>query len=100
MLKPVPSITQCAINNTHKPEILVPQVGPGVKELGEGDVVLPLVPLLGCWAEAAVVKAKSVVRVGKLATGGAAHSTVPDAADAKPGEDYTAVRTVWMTGGS
>jgi NADPH:quinone reductase-like Zn-dependent oxidoreductase len=32
--------------------IVVAQVGPGVKDLAEGDVVLPVVPLLGCWAEA------------------------------------------------
>jgi hypothetical protein len=43
------------------------QVGPGVKELSEGDVVLPTVPLLGTFTQAAVVKAKQLVRVGKLA---------------------------------
>jgi hypothetical protein len=72
--------------------IFVPQVGPGVKDLAEGDVVLPVVPLLGCWAEAAVVKAKSVVRVGKLAAGSAASSAAPDAAaDAQPGELHVRV---------
>lgn len=44
------------------------QVGPGVKELSEGDVVVPTVPLLGTFAQAAVVKAKQVVRVGRLAS--------------------------------
>jgi hypothetical protein len=67
-------------------QVVVLQVGPGVKDLAEGDVVLPVVPLLGCWAEAAVVKAKSVVRVGKLAAGSAASSAAPDAAAAQPGE--------------
>jgi hypothetical protein len=61
-----------------------------VKDLAEGDVVLPVVPLLGCWSEAAVVKAKSVVRVGKLAAGAAAATAAPegaatDAAGAKTG---------------
>lgn len=46
----------------------MPQVGPGVKELCEGDVVVPTVPLLGTFAQAAVVKAKQVVRVGRLAS--------------------------------
>jgi hypothetical protein len=44
------------------------QVGPGVKGLSEGDVVVPTVPLLGTFAQAAVVKAKQVVRVGRLAS--------------------------------
>jgi NADPH:quinone reductase-like Zn-dependent oxidoreductase len=43
------------------------QVGPGVKELSEGDVVLPTVPLLGTFTQAGVVKAKQLVRVGKVA---------------------------------
>lgn len=46
----------------------VSQVGPGVKDLSEGDVVLPTIPLLGTFTQAAVVKAKQVVRVGKLAS--------------------------------
>lgn len=61
------------------------QVGPGVKELAEGDVVLPVVPLLGCWAEAAVVKAKAVVRVGRLAAGAAAAAAATPAAPAADG---------------
>lgn len=44
------------------------QAGPGVKDLVEGDVVLPTTPLLGTFTEAAVVKAKQLVRVGKLAS--------------------------------
>lgn len=42
------------------------QVGPGVKDLAEGDVVLPTIPLLGTWTEAAIAQAKHVVKVGKL----------------------------------
>ena len=38
-----------------------------MRELTEGDVVLPVVPLLGTWTEAAVVKAKHVVKVGRMA---------------------------------
>lgn len=44
------------------------QVGPGVKELSEGDVVLPTEPLMGTFTQAAVVKAKQLVRVGRLAS--------------------------------
>eukprot|EP00775_Hariotina_reticulata_P002103 gene2103-2422_t len=51
----------------HEFVAVVRQVGPGVKDLTEGDVVLPVVPLLGTWTEAAVVKAKHVVRVGRMA---------------------------------
>lgn len=47
--------------------VFVVQVGPGVKELSEGDVVLPTVPLLGTFTQAAV-KAKQLVSVGKLAS--------------------------------
>jgi NADPH:quinone reductase-like Zn-dependent oxidoreductase len=55
------------------------QVGPGVKDLFEGDVVLPTTPLLGTFTQAAVVKAKQLVRVGKVASldsssAGATHS--------------------------
>lgn len=39
-----------------------------MKDLSEGDVVLPTIPLLGTFTQAAVVKAKQVVRVGKLAS--------------------------------
>lgn len=56
---------------THTFFLHVYQVGPGVKEVAEGDVVLPVVPLLGLWTEAAVVRAKNIVKVGKLAAGGA-----------------------------
>ncbi|KAF6265797.1 hypothetical protein COO60DRAFT_762517 [Scenedesmus sp. NREL 46B-D3] len=76
----------------HDAVAAVAKIGPGVKELSEGDVVLPVVPLLGCWSEAAVVKAKTVVRVGKLASSSAAvatpNSAAPDAAaDAKLGSE-------------
>lgn len=55
------------------------QVGPGVKDLSEGDVVLPTAPLLGTFTQAAVVKAKQWVRVGRLASEDGAHAG--DAAD-------------------
>jgi hypothetical protein len=42
-----------------------------VKGLQEGDVVLPTVPLLGTYRQAAVVKAKQIVRVGALGSGSA-----------------------------
>lgn len=47
---------------------LATQVGPGVTGLSEGDVVLPTAPLLGTFTQAAVVKAKQVVGVGRLAS--------------------------------
>jgi len=56
----------------HTLSLLLLQVGPGVKELSEGDVVLPTTPLLGTFAQAAVVKAKEVVRVGTVASPSAA----------------------------
>ncbi|WIA11729.1 hypothetical protein OEZ85_011824 [Tetradesmus obliquus] len=78
----------------HDAVAVVAQVGPGVKELAEGDVVLPVVPLLGCWAEGAVVKAKAVARVGRLAAGAAAAAAVAapegaaaDAAGTKAGAE-------------
>jgi NADPH:quinone reductase-like Zn-dependent oxidoreductase len=82
----LPTLRHIRRHTSSKVCIVVLQVGPGVKDLAEGDVVLPVVPLLGCWAEAAVVKAKSVVRVGKLAAGSAASSAAPHAAAAQPGE--------------
>lgn len=48
--------------------VLPTQVGPGVTGLSEGDVVLPTTPLLGTFTQAAVVKAKQVVGVGRLAS--------------------------------
>lgn len=48
--------------------VMPTQVGPGVTGLSEGDVVLPTTPLLGTFTQAAVVKAKQVVGVGRLAS--------------------------------
>lgn len=39
------------------------QVGPGVKGLSEGDVVLPLFPFAGTWRSAAVLKERQLLRV-------------------------------------
>lgn len=60
------------MDGCHTSSLLLLQVGPGVKELCEGDVVLPTPPLLGTFAQAAVVKAKEVVRVGRVAAPSAA----------------------------
>eukprot|EP00878_Enallax_costatus_P032601 GHUV01035843.1.p1 GENE.GHUV01035843.1~~GHUV01035843.1.p1 ORF type:complete len:246 (+),score=98.27 GHUV01035843.1:107-844(+) len=57
---------ECPFVAGHDGVAAVAKVGPGVKDLAEGDVVLPTIPLLGTWTEAAVVQAKHVVRVGKL----------------------------------
>jgi hypothetical protein len=61
-----------------------------VKELSEGDVVLPLVPLLGCWAEATVVKAKALVRVGRLAGGVASAAAAVAAPEGTPADTAAA----------
>lgn len=70
------------------------QVGPGVRDLSENDVVLPTSPLLGTFSEATVVKAKQVVRVGRLAASAAASAsagahTTPLAGQANTGADGT-----------
>lgn len=59
----VSNLQRCC-HNTFCCYLLCAQVGPGVKDLDQGDVVLPARPLLGCWAEAAVVKGRELVRVG------------------------------------
>lgn len=55
------------------------QVGPGVKQLAEGDVVLPLHAFAGTWRSLAVHKEKDLLRVGCMPAGGsaAAHLSAP-----------------------
>ncbi|KXZ54060.1 hypothetical protein GPECTOR_5g168 [Gonium pectorale] len=42
---------------------VVAKVGPGVKSLSEGDMVLPLRPFAGCWATATVWPEKGLLRL-------------------------------------
>jgi hypothetical protein len=59
------------------------QVGPGVKDLAEGDVVLTQQPLMGTWREAAVWPAKQLLKVGtRPAAGAHSRSTTPTEAAA------------------
>lgn len=55
-------------------------------------MVLPIAPLLGTYTQAAVLKAKQLVRVGKLAQGASAIGTSPD------GEGWNCrQRRFWIT---
>lgn len=51
------------------------QVGPGVKDLAEGDVVVTQQPLMGTWREAAVWPAKQLLKVGTRPAAAAAPHT-------------------------
>jgi hypothetical protein len=72
------------------------QVGPGVTSLSEGDVVLPTTPLLGTFTQAAVVKAKQVVRVGRLASLEGSSSTTPTGAGQQKGKCSCISRSLWQ----
>ena len=61
--------------------MLIVQVGPGVKSLSEGDVVIPQLPLMGTWREAAVWQEKQLFKVGKTAAAAAGGGVAADVAD-------------------